>query len=197
VAYRNLGDGSSITFGVWDRQSNRLAHGLRDRGLAQGDLVALFLEAEHILGFIVAYSAVHRLGAVAVPLNNRLSPPEARGILEHAGVNAVVTSGSLAPAVVPLLGGLSSLDLVATVTGARAGSGAEAPGAAGAVRLDEVMSSDDSPIQVALTADDLADVMYTSGTTGRPKGVAVRHGNIALLPNTRPAWPGWGSSTTR
>jgi acyl-CoA synthetase (AMP-forming)/AMP-acid ligase II len=188
LAYRNLGDGSSITFDRWERESNRLAHGLRDRGLGKGDLVALFLEAEHILDFIVAYSAVHKLGAVAVPLNNRLSPPEARAILEHAGVGAAVTSSSLAPAVLPLLGSLSSLGLVATVAG---------PGPAGTIRLSEVTSADDSPIQEVLTAEDLADVMYTSGTTGRPKGVAVRHGNIALLPNTRPAWQGstWLTAT--
>ena len=45
------------------------------------------MEADHVLHWIVAYSAVHKLGAVAVPLNNRLSPPEVRGILEHAEVD--------------------------------------------------------------------------------------------------------------
>jgi acyl-CoA synthetase (AMP-forming)/AMP-acid ligase II len=183
VAYRNLGDGSSVSFDRWERESNRLAHGLRARGLGKGDLVALFLQAEHILDFVVTYSAVHKLGAVAVPMNNRLSPPEARGILEHAGVSAVVASATLEGAVHPLLGWLASLVLVATV-------GAE--GVPGTVALGEVKSADDSPIQEPLTGGDLADVMYTSGTTGRPKGVAVRHGNVALLPNTRPEWSGAG-----
>ena len=41
VAYRNLGDGSSITFGRWETESNRLAHGLQARGIGKGDLVAI------------------------------------------------------------------------------------------------------------------------------------------------------------
>jgi len=90
TAYRNLGDGSSITFGHWETESNRLAHGLRATGVRKGDLVAIALEAEQILDFIVSYSAVHKIGAVAVPVNNRLSPPEMLSILEHAEVTAVV-----------------------------------------------------------------------------------------------------------
>ncbi len=220
IAYRNLGDGSSITFGAWERESNRLAHGLLRRGVGKGDLVALYLEAGHIIDFIVAYSALHKIGAVAVPMNNRLSPPEARGILQHAEVRVVVASGSQVGAVVPLLGSLGSLELVAVVDGGAtdgaaagadggatdgAAAGADggmadgaargmAPGAGGGmvVALEEVKDSDPSPVQAPLGAEDLADVMYTSGTTGRPKGVAVRHGNIALLPTTPPRWSGAG-----
>ncbi len=188
VAYTNLGDGSSITFDRWERESNRLAHGLHQRGTAKGDLVAIFLEAEHILDFIVTYSAVHKLGAVSVPMNNRLSPPEARGILEHAGVSAVVASGSLAPGIHPLIGTLPSLGLVATVQGV---------GPAATVDIEDLKADEDTPLQEPVTDQDLADVMYTSGTTGRPKGVAVRHGNVALLPNARPEWTGasWLTAT--
>ena len=60
VAYRNLGDGSAITFIRWEKESNRLARGLQEQGVHKGDLVAICLEAEGILDFIVAYSAVHK-----------------------------------------------------------------------------------------------------------------------------------------
>jgi acyl-CoA synthetase (AMP-forming)/AMP-acid ligase II len=188
VAYTNIGDATTMTFTRWERESNRLAHGLRARGVGKGDLVAICLEAERILDFIVAYSAVHKLGAVAVPVNDRLSPPELRVILGHADVTAIVTSGGYEEAVAPILDALSSLVVVATVAPS---------GRPGFTDIDEVMSTDDSAVQEPIDADDLADVMYTSGTTGTPKGVAVRHGNVALTANTRPDWHGtrWLTAT--
>jgi acyl-CoA synthetase (AMP-forming)/AMP-acid ligase II len=188
VAYRNLGDGSSITFGRWERESNRLAHGLQAKGVGRGDLVAIDLEAEQILDFIVSYSAVHKIGAVAVPMNNRLSPSEMRSILEHAEVTALVCSGLFEDAVTPLSASLASLAVVASVGPAEHGRFAD---------LEDIKSEDTSAIQVPVDAIDLADVMYTSGTTGMPKGVAVRHGNIATLPNALPPWNGlkWLTAT--
>ncbi len=183
VAYRNLGDGTSITFDRWEQRSNQLARGLAARGVAKGDRVAIVMEADHILDWIVAYSATHKLGAVAVPLNNRLSPPEVRGILEHADVTAVLTSGSYGDSVGPLIGSLPSLVLVAAVGG---------PGIEGAVPLEEVLAEDGSAVQAPLEGGDLADIMYTSGTTGRPKGVAVRHDQVARVPNQLPEWLGTG-----
>jgi acyl-CoA synthetase (AMP-forming)/AMP-acid ligase II len=187
VAYRNLGDGSSITFGRWEFESNRLAHGLQDRGVRKGDLVAIDLEAGQIIDFIVAYAAVHKIGAVSVPMNNRLSPPEVRAILEQAEVTAVVCSGAFEDAVAPLWGSLASLTVVATV----------GPSHGQFPDLEDVKSADATAIQVPLDETDLADVMYTSGTTGTPRGVVVRHGNIALLPNALPSWSGlkWLTAT--
>ena len=55
-----------------------------------------------------------------------------------------------------------------------------------------MLVDDDSAVQAPLDGDDLADIMYTSGTTGRPKGVAVRHGQVARVPNQLPEWQGTG-----
>ncbi len=183
TAYRNLGDDTSITFDRWERRSNRLARGLVDRGLAPGQRVVIVMEPDHILHWIVTYSAVHKVGAVAVPLNNRLSAPEVRGIVEHAEATAVVASGSYGGSIGPLVGAVPSLSVVITVGD---------PGIDGATDLEDVLAGDDSTIQAPRDGDDLADIMYTSGTTGRPKGVAVRHSQVARVPNQLPEWQGTG-----
>jgi len=181
LAYRNLGDGTSITFARWEEISNRMTRGLLHRGITKGDRVAIYLEPVRILDWIVAYAAVHKLGAVCVPVNNRLSPSEVRVILEHAGVRAVVTSSSYSAAVTPLAGTFPELEFVVT---------ADAHEVAGCVAIDELLDADSGPIQVPVGGSDLADVLYTSGTTGRPKGVAVRHDQVALMPNGLPTWRG-------
>ena len=183
TAYRNLGDDTSITFDRWERRSNRLARGLVDRGVAPGQRVVIVMEPDHILHWIVTYSAVHKVGAVAVPLNNRLSAPEVRGIVEHAEATAVVASGSYGGSIGPLVGAVPSLSVVITVGD---------PGIDGATDLEDVLAGDDSTIQAPRDGDDLADIMYTSGTTGRPKGVAVRHSQVARVPNQLPEWQGTG-----
>ncbi len=183
TAYRNLGAGTSITFSQWERESNRLARGLEDRGVGKGDLAAIYLEADQILDWVVAYSAVHKVGAVSVPVNNRLSPPEVRAILEHADVAAMVVGSAYRDGVAPFLGSLASL-AVAISVGPVTGEGF--------VDVEEVKSPDADHIQAPVDDDDLADVMYTSGTTGRPKGVAVRHSQVAMAPNVRPDWRGTG-----
>ena len=57
---------------------------------------------------------------------------------------------------------------------------------------DEVGAGDEADFQVPRDPSDLADVMYTSGTTGLPKGIAVRHSNLAMIPNLEPVWSGEG-----
>ena len=178
VAYRNLGDGSSLTFDQWERRSNRLARGLAARGVGKGDRVAIVMEADHILDWIVAYSATHKLGAVAVPLNNRLSPPEVRGILEHAEATAVLTSGSYGESIGPLIGSLPSLVVVATVG---------RPGIEGAVPLDEVLADDDSAVQAPLDGE-----TWPTSCTRR-----VRPGGQRGWPCATTRWPGCPISCRR
>ncbi len=146
--------------------------------------MAILLSADHILDWIVTYSALHKLGAVAVPLNDRLSPPEVRGILDHAEVTAVVAGGG------PRRRGRPADRLPPLPV--RGGHGGGSGDRRARVDIEQVMADDDSAFQAPLDADDLADIMYTSGTTGRPKGVAVRHNQVARVPNQLPEWQGTG-----
>jgi acyl-CoA synthetase (AMP-forming)/AMP-acid ligase II len=183
VAYRDLGSGGAVTFGEWDSRSNALARGLAARGVVPGDRVSIYLPSEECLRWIVAYAAVHKAGAVAVPTNTRLSTRELAVILGHAEVRAQLTCAALLPAAREVAGALPSLEVLVSDG---------ATGSDGETAWDDAFDPDDGNFQAPVEFDDLADIMYTSGTTGLPKGVAVRHRNVAMIPNHEPPWTGAG-----
>ncbi len=173
TAYRDLDAGTAITFVEWEEESNRLARGLVARGVQPGDRISIYLPSDEALRWIVTYAAVHKAGAVAVPTNTRLSPRELVAILGHCEASAMVTGESLLPTAKEVQSGVPSLGLLVSTT------------------LD-ARDDDATEFQVPIDIDALADVMYTSGTTGLPKGVAVRHRNVAMIPNSEPHWSGDG-----
>jgi acyl-CoA synthetase (AMP-forming)/AMP-acid ligase II len=174
VGYKDLARDESLTFRAWEARSNRLARGLRAAGISKGDRVSVYLPPEEVIDWVVAYAAVHKAGAVAVPTSTRLAPRELQFVFEHAEIRAVLHGRSLGPVVDELTAAVPSLKL------------------AGQAPFDDLLEADDGAFQVALSGEDMADIMYTSGTTGRPKGVVVRHRNAALVPNGVPKWTGAG-----
>ncbi len=190
VAYRNLGDDTAITFTEWDERSNQLARYLVARGVAKGDRVSIYLPSDEVLRWIVAYAAVHKAGAVAVPTNTRLTKRELVTILGHAEISAMFTTADLLETADAVRSEVPSFSLIVSAGGAPADADAAT---APTVDFDIAQSSEDvAGFQVSIDADDLADIMYTSGTTGLPKGVAVRHRNIAMIPNTEAPWSNLG-----
>ncbi len=185
IAWLNLADGAELTFGTWDAASNRLARGLQGHGIGPGDRVVIGIGPDQPFPWLIAYAAVHRAGAVAVPVNTRLAGPELGAILSHAEPAAVLastaTEGGLAWT--DLTAGVSSLRLVATVGG-------------GGPSIDfaDLFDPDDSALLVPPDPDGAMDIMYTSGTTGTPKAVVVRHGP-RQPDGRRPAWVGLGFMT--
>src|SRR4051812_15341027 len=95
VAYRDLDADASLTFAQWDAQANQVARWLVEHDVAKGDRVAIHLPSDHCLQWIVAYAAIHKAGAVMVPVNTRLSEPEVLAILRHAEPSAVITADAL------------------------------------------------------------------------------------------------------
>ena len=95
VAYVDLARGEQLTFSQWDRDSNRLARGLIAAGVRPGDRVALHLESDHLLRWLVTYPGIHKAGAVFVPTNTRLTVPELARVLGHAEPVIVLTSPAL------------------------------------------------------------------------------------------------------
>jgi acyl-CoA synthetase (AMP-forming)/AMP-acid ligase II len=185
TAYTVVGSGS-ITFVRWDTEATRLAHGLVARGVGPGDRVILHLQAPNALRWITAYAAVHRAGAVAVPFNPQLTRPEVERMVAHSGASAAFVEQALLDRYAD-----GGPPLVVAVP--EAGAGADVPGTgggAGTVTWADALADDSSYFQVPRDKGDLADILYTSGTTGHPKAVAVRHENSSLVPFREPTWSG-------
>jgi acyl-CoA synthetase (AMP-forming)/AMP-acid ligase II len=175
TAYAQLANKDLLTFARWDETSNRLARGLSDAGVQHGARVVLHLENEHLDRWLISYAAIHKAGAVAVPTNTRLTSRELATILSHAEPTALITSTGLRPTIEEALGDAQPQLVIE------------------ADNHDSwcpTLVDDASAYQVPVHDGDLADILYTSGTTGLPKGVAVRHRNTHLIPNGEPEWKG-------
>ena len=186
TAYTVVG-GPSMTFDQWDTDATRLARGLIDAGILPGDRVAIHLEPAHALQWVTSYSAIHRAGAVAVPFNPQLTRPEIDRMLTHSGAAGVIAEASL----LPRYEGHRPTVLVGLPEDIDGPLPTEAS-ASGAVAWSDILSDDTEYLQVHRAPDDLADILYTSGTTGHPKAVAVRHDNYSLMPFSQPNWNGGG-----
>jgi long-chain acyl-CoA synthetase len=183
VAYMIV-DGDEMTFSQWEGESNRLARSLTHAGVERGDRIAIYMPAEEALRWVIGYSAVHKAGGVAVPTNIRLAMPELVHQLAHAEVKVILCDatleGAAREAVESMVGeGEAPLEPLIKV----------APTGVPTFSWGDQAATDSSEYQVPVGPDDLADILYTSGTTGRPKGVAIRHRNAALIPG--PANPSW------
>jgi acyl-CoA synthetase (AMP-forming)/AMP-acid ligase II len=139
-----------LSYREWDRRADAVAGGMRAAGVEWGDRVVLLLTNGEACDFAVAYVACHRAGAAAVPVNPRYADRELAHVLADSGARLVVADDQAARVrTVPV-------HSVATLA---AGNG---PASA-----------------VDIGADDLAEIFYTSGTTGLPRGVASTHANSA------------------
>jgi acyl-CoA synthetase (AMP-forming)/AMP-acid ligase II len=181
-------DVGALTFSEWDTEANALARGLVGSGLRPGDRVGIHLDPASALRWLVSYTAVHRAGGVAVPMNPKLASAEVAHVLAHSGAVAVIADGERVVADGVAGQGLSWVIDASSAVAARQPEGAAVP----VVRWAEATAGDASPLRIDRAEDDLADILYTSGTTGRPKGVAIRHSNASMIGDVPPSWSGGG-----
>jgi long-chain acyl-CoA synthetase len=163
-----------LTYGELDQRSSRLAQALLASGAAEGSRIAyLDRTAPEVIELLFAAS---KIGAVVVPLNWRLAPPELAGILEDAQPRVLIAGSTYGDVAEQLAVGLSSRgQLIIVGEGDHsyerwlAGHDAVDPGGRG------------EPREVVVQ-------MYTSGTTGVPKGVLTTHRNLAAAAETSTRW---------
>jgi malonyl-CoA/methylmalonyl-CoA synthetase len=165
-----------LTFAALYTAADRLASGMQRWGLGKGDRVAFFLSNRP--EFVIAYLAVIKLGAIMVPVNLRYRRLEIGHILTDCSPRLIVTEREqvnfLEDAGYPANGEIPWLE----------------------VEELEAWSRDESFSIPLVSAEDLALIMYTSGTTGRSKGAMLSHSNVlATVTALLAAW-GWQSSDT-
>jgi fatty-acyl-CoA synthase len=161
-------EGATTTYAEMARRSADLAGGLSERGVGRDDVVALL--SYNCPEFLEAVFAANYLGAVAMPINWRLAAPEVRYILEHSGARAIVCDESLSD-----LANDATKEIEATLV--RACISSRAPDQW--VTLADLRASSPNVEPVLALPDAVHRLMYTSGTTGRPKGVMITHANLA------------------
>jgi long-chain acyl-CoA synthetase len=151
--------------------ATRLANKLRTYNVNRGDRVAIVLPNSS--PWVVSYFSIMKLGAVAVPLDFRLKGEELFPILTDARVKVAITSELYSS--VDVFSEVESINGV-IITGGR--------GADGLSRYEEVIgdASLSSPIVVESSEDEEALYLYTSGTTGKPKGVVLTFANLDMFP---------------
>jgi D-alanine--poly(phosphoribitol) ligase subunit 1 len=162
--------GETITYGELDRQANRLAARLAGHGVRPGDNVAVFVRRG--IPMLVGILGVLKAGAAYVPQDAGLAPTaHLRHVIDAAATRVILTTSGVA-------------DRIPVPAGHRL------------IAIDTLMSSDDGGDQFRpVGAGENCYVLFTSGTTGRPNGVAVTHRNVCNILLTAPGdlgiRPGW------
>ncbi len=158
--------GQTLSFRDWNVRSNRAAHAFAGLGVRQGDRVGVLMA--NSVEFLECFFGLAKIGAIVVPLNWRLTPPEIEFIANDAGICALAYHAEYAPAVAALRGRIPAQHYIAAGD-ASAGDHSYAALTAAA--------SDAEPPPAGADNDPLV-IMFTSGTTGKPKGAVLTHGNL-------------------
>jgi long-chain acyl-CoA synthetase len=160
-----LFEGRSLTYGELNLRVNRLANALRANGIQLGDRVALYMP--NIPEFAVCYCSILKAGAIAVSINSMFKADEVKYILNDSGSKIVFSAGDLLPNIAR--SECPDLRQIAIC--------AEDP--QGNPTLEEWVSKGSSSLRMTDTQrNDPAALLYTSGTTGFPKGAILTHGNV-------------------
>ncbi len=158
-------EGNAVSYGVLDACANALADALIRHGIARGERVALYLP--NIPAFALVYLAVLRAGAIAVSINAIFKTDEVKYVLDDSGAKAVFTTAELLVNV-PLEDCPGVIHTIVCEGDA-----------SGAIALEAWLAEGSSGYRARdMRPEEVAAILYSSGTTGFPKGVMLTHRNI-------------------
>jgi acyl-CoA synthetase (AMP-forming)/AMP-acid ligase II len=173
----------SLTFAELDRRSNRVARGLLAAGVGRQSRIAVL--AKNTPTFHDLALGAAKIDAVLVPVNYRLAPPEIAYILKDSGACLLFVSSEYLEAVAAFKKDLPDLRETITI------DGADYPAAEYGAWRD---CHTDENLNIDVAAEAVTLQMYTSGTTGRPKGTLITHANLReALRGAVPAWGPWST----
>jgi len=174
-------DGMRWSYGQIYERVNRLANALRGLGIKKGDRVGIL--QVNCSQYIESYFASAKIGAIFVPLNFRAKAEEMTYMISNAGVKALLAGERYLEMVESMLSKVPSVEKCVCLDGGRKDRfrGYE----------DLIKSSQADDISEEIGDEDITILMHTSGTTGRPKGVPLRHSGFVsyVLENVEPANP--------
>ncbi|ORW23611.1 AMP-binding protein [Mycobacterium palustre] len=163
--------GRGYTFAELDARSDAVASALRAHGVRVGDRVALLTPNRPEV--VEVFFALAKLGAMQVPLNAALKGDFLRYQLSQSRASVIVVDSDGAAALDVVLGGLPDLRLCVLLDGRQGGAGL---GGMERIGYRELVMSNAEPPRVMVDPSDTMTIMYTSGTTGFPKGCLLSHG---------------------
>jgi len=159
-------DGRELTYRELNTRANRAAAAFAGLGVKPGDRVGVLLA--NAPEFVECFFGLAKIGAVVVPLNWRLTAPELAFIANDAGIGVLVYGAEYAQTVAALRGGIAAATYVAV---------GDAPAGDLSYAMLTAKASDAEPVVVGAGTDPLV-LMFTSGTTGKPKGAVLTHDNL-------------------
>ena len=171
-------NGAETTYSELASRANSLASIFRQWGITSGSRVAYL--GENHPSFLEAFFATTQLGAIFVPMNTRLAPSELNYLVNDSGATVLVVSEALRTTAEAAIAGTPVKKLIVIDDAFTAGL--NAPAAHQEVQvfhLSELIAQGSSEyIDHPVSSEDPALIMYTSGTTGHPKGAVLTHGNL-------------------
>jgi long-chain acyl-CoA synthetase len=164
-------DEKVYSYGMINTRANGVANGLLSLGIRKGDHVAIWLP--NCLEFVTTFYGILKIGAVALPMNVLFKAREMEFLLSNSASRAIVTHKEGLPILNEIRPGLPGLKQVIA-------TGCHAP-YPGLLSFEEVMARGSGEFRsVDMTPDETATILYTSGTTGNPKGAMLTHLNLFL-----------------